>query len=146
MIYSATIQWTDTEEIVNVLITTYSVEDCTEEEDEDIFFYFDTEEEIKDYMTKDNREFRVLGYTSYEICEVCNTPWDEHEHPCTVNRMLDYHEQTLLQMEQYLEERIAYYKSISLVKSNRDFCFGYGNEQRKVLEEALEYFIKLKNR
>ncbi len=47
MKYSATIQWTDTEEIVNVLITTDSVDDYTEEEDEDIFFYFDTEEEIK---------------------------------------------------------------------------------------------------
>ena len=152
MKYSATIQWTDTEEIVNVLITTDSVEDYTEEEDEDIFFYFDTEEEIKDYMTKDNREFRVLKYEAldceqeYGVCEKCNTPWDEHEHSCTVNMTQNYNEQTLLQMEQYLEERIAYYKSISLVKSNRDFCFGYGNEQRKVLEEALEYFIKLKNR
>ncbi len=110
-----------------------------------------TEEEIKDYMTKDNREFRVLKYEAldceqeYGVCEKCNTPWDEHEHSCTVNMTQNYNEQTLLQMEQYLEERIAYYKSISLVKSNRDFCFGYGNEQRKVLEEALEYFIKLKN-
>jgi len=137
MKYSATIQWTDTEEIVNVLITTDSVEDCTEEEDEDIFFYFDTEEEIKDYMTKDNREFRVLSYTSYEICEKCNTPWDEHEHPCTVNNMLNYHEQTLLQMEQYLFENIEYY-------NNHSLC--YGKEQRKVLEETKEYFIKLKNR
>ena len=146
MKYSATIQWKDSKEIVEVLITTDSVEDYTEEEDENIFFYFDTEEEIKEWlhsiMTKDNRDFRILKYEAldceqvYGVCEKCNTPWDEHEHSCTVNMTQNYNEQTLLQMEQYLEERIAYYKSI----------YGYGKEQKKVLEEALEYFIKLKNR
>ena len=44
-----------------------------------------------------------------------------------------------LSMEEYLEGRISYYDALYNYK-------GYGKEQKKVLQEALEYFIHLRNK
>jgi len=44
-----------------------------------------------------------------------------------------------LTMKEYLEWRISYYDALYNYK-------GHGKEQKEALQEALEYFIKLKNK
>ena len=69
------------------------------------------------------REWSELDYEALELEERL-APYQEEQ------------ELAELEMEKYLKERIKYYESI----------YGYGKEQKKVLQEALEYFIKLKNK
>jgi hypothetical protein len=59
MDYSATIQWLDNGNIEDVVITTKELH----EDDDNIFFYFQSEDEIKEYMEADKHEFKILDYT-----------------------------------------------------------------------------------
>ncbi len=67
------------------------------------------------------REWSELDYKALELEE----------------RLAPYQDE--LSMEEYLEGRISYYDALYNYK-------GYGKEQKKVLEEALAHFIKLKNK
>ena len=60
--YNARIKWLDTGDIRDVIITTKEVG----EDDDQIFFYFESESEIKEFMKEGKNEFIILEYSSFD--------------------------------------------------------------------------------
>ena len=58
MEYMALIQWNDTKNFEDVIITTNKETD----EDDYIFFYFKDVKEIEEYKEKGMHEFRIINY------------------------------------------------------------------------------------
>ena len=56
------IKWLDTGDIRDVIITTKEVG----EDDDQIFFYFESESEIKEFMKEGKNEFIILEYSSFD--------------------------------------------------------------------------------
>ena len=59
--YNAQIKWLDSGDIRDVIITTKEVG----EDDDQIFFYFESESEIKEYMKEGKNEFIILEYSEF---------------------------------------------------------------------------------
>jgi hypothetical protein len=58
MEYNALIQWNDTKNYEDVIVTTNKESD----EDDYIFFYFKDQDEIEQYKRTDMHEFRIVNY------------------------------------------------------------------------------------
>lgn len=56
--YTATIKWLDNQEIQDVIIKVGDVD----ENDDDIFFYFDSEQEIEEFKTEGVNDFVIIDF------------------------------------------------------------------------------------
>jgi hypothetical protein len=66
--YNATIQWLDTYEINDDMI--FKIGDI-EDDDDDVFFYLDSEKEIEEFQKQGSHEWRILS-----INQINNKLWD----------------------------------------------------------------------
>ena len=57
--YTATIKWLDNQEIQDVTIKVGDVD----ENDDDIFFYFDSEQEIEEFKTEGVNDFVIIDFS-----------------------------------------------------------------------------------